>query len=185
MRSELDEALAAANKSAADAEQLLQDFDRYRLRTKKRLADKQAIASDKLLGDILSFADEFDRAINANITNTPASDALMLLRARLTNLLHTAGLTRLDPSGLFDPAVAEAVAIVGGDVEGQIVEIVTPAYMVGDHLLRPARVVVVGPVIEPPHSLKRPHSARVHRTDFAGVVKSGGYKGRVSTRTNT
>lgn len=59
-------------------------------------------------------------------------------------ILEKMGLTRLDLKGKgFDPAQAEAITEIASEAPaGTIVEIVEEGYLSGEHLVRPARVVV-------------------------------------------
>lgn len=73
-----------------------------------------------------------------------ADDLLQAVRTELLSLLEEHGLAEVAVGDRVDPAVHEIVGTAPGDAEpGFIVEVRRPGYSLGDHLLRPAQVVVV------------------------------------------
>jgi len=73
-------------------------------------------------------------------------EGISLIQSGLTNLLSGFGMKELDCIGKdFDPAVAEAVSVEdGGDREkdGKVLEVLQSGYVMGDTLIRPAKVKV-------------------------------------------
>jgi molecular chaperone GrpE len=68
------------------------------------------------------------------------------VRRQLAGVLEGYGLRRVDARGQpFDPAVHEAISVVGVDdprLDRKVVDQIEPGYAMGDRLLRPAKVVV-------------------------------------------
>jgi len=73
-------------------------------------------------------------------------EGIGLIQAGLTNLLSGLGMKELDCVGKdFNPAVAEAVCVEeSGEKEkdGKVLEVLQSGYMMGDMLIRPAKVKV-------------------------------------------
>lgn len=139
-------------------------MDNYRKR-QRRIAQEEAQASqERLLRDVLSLADNLDRALAAapqrpgGLGTSDRRDAgalrqgVELTRDDLLRLLARHGLERFEALGEpFDPAWHEAVHVVParalGVEPGTVVEQVQPGYRKrGDahdgQLFRPAQVVV-------------------------------------------
>lgn len=78
-------------------------------------------------------------------------EGIDLIQAGLANLLSGFGMKELDCVGEdFDPAVAEAVSVEeSGEKEkdGKVLEVLQSGYMMGDMLIRPAKVKV-GKLVE-------------------------------------
>jgi molecular chaperone GrpE len=82
----------------------------------------------------------------------PAEDSLLLqgvrlVRAEFTDALARLGIESFSPAGeTFDPGLHEAMASVpqppDGASSGTVVEVYQPGYRLGEHVIRPARVVV-------------------------------------------
>ena len=57
-------------------------------------------------------------------------------------MLATEGLEEIETDGAFDPHVHEALLAQPSDAEeGTVIEVLQKGYRLGDHVLRPARVV--------------------------------------------
>ncbi len=119
--------------------------------TKKRLErDKQAaiqFANEKLLAEILSIVDNFDRAM-ASLSEghdpEQVKKGLQIAQEELHEVLESHGVQVVKSVGeVFDPQFHEAVGVVeaAGDMkEGQIVDEIQRGYVLNGRLLRPSRV---------------------------------------------
>lgn len=119
--------------------------------TKKRLErDKQEaikFANEKLLIEILSIVDNFDRAM-ASLSEghdpEKVKKGLQIAQEELHQVLERHGVQVVKTLGeAFDPKVHEAVAVVpaSGDVkEGVIVDEIQRGYLLNGRLIRPSRV---------------------------------------------
>ncbi len=148
---ELDE-LAAALASRDEYKDLAlrakADFENYRKRADKRVAETRGVAVAGVLRELLPVVDNLDRAVDA-AGETPAGDAfaegVRLVHADLHSVLDRLGLKTVDPTGeTFDPNFHEAIsqAPAEGVTAGTIVEVVQKGFLLGDVVVRPARVVV-------------------------------------------
>jgi molecular chaperone GrpE len=135
-----DEYLALAQRTQAD-------FENYR----KRVARESALAKErgvaKLVNELLPALDNLDRALAAAAEDDPLLEGVRLVRSELSAALGRVGVESFAPLGQkFDPALHEAMATTSqpgnGHEDGTIVEVYQPGYRLGDHIIRPARVVV-------------------------------------------
>ncbi|HET6855631.1 MAG TPA: nucleotide exchange factor GrpE [Streptomyces sp.] len=140
----------------ADLQRLKAEYDNYRKRVRRdRLAVREAAVANVLRG-LLPVLDAADGVrIGAGARGDPGGrgegaqagldDVLRVLEAQLGALgLETFGAAG-DP---FDPALHEALTHTYADTAAgrlSCVEVLRPGYRVGDVLLRPAQVKVVGP----------------------------------------
>jgi molecular chaperone GrpE len=135
-----DEYLALAQRTQAD-------FENYR----KRVARESALAQErgvaKLVKELLPALDNLDRALAAAAEDDPLLEGVRLVRTELSAALARVGVESFAPLGQkFDPALHEAMATTSqpesGGEDGTIVEVYQPGYRLGEHIIRPARVVV-------------------------------------------
>ncbi len=98
--------------------------------------------------DNLSLAGETAKSTN-DVENVVKG--IGLIRSGLLNLLRQLGMRELDCLGKeFDPAVAEAVSVEESrekEKNGKVLEVLQTGYVIGDMLLRPAKVKV-GKMVE-------------------------------------
>lgn len=148
--SDLATALAEAERARdeyLDALRRLQaEFENYRKRARRELAEAQDAARASVLKDLLPVLDNLDRALNAAEHHEEGKvlEGVRLTRALFAELLRKAGVRELDPKGeAFDPSVHEAMmAVPSSEPEGTVLEVFEKGYLLGDRVLRPARVAV-------------------------------------------
>jgi molecular chaperone GrpE len=123
------------------------EFDNFRKRVERDRKDMIDWAAADVINDVLSVADDFDRALAAPAP--PEADSfkagLELIQRQLAELLKKRGVTPVDALGAdFDPHLHQAVAYeeVLHAREGEVVEVMAKGYKLGDRLLRPALVKV-------------------------------------------
>ena len=130
---------AAPDLAAAVAEwqdkyiRLQAEFDNYRKRTLKEKMDLVQTGGRDVLLAMLPVRDDVQRAVDA----MQKSDDIETLRQK--------GVTEIDVKGReFDADLCEAVAkfAAGEDMQGKVVDVVQTGYMLGDKVLRFAKVVV-------------------------------------------
>jgi molecular chaperone GrpE len=135
-----DEYLALAQRTQAD-------FENYR----KRVARESALARErgvaKLAKELLGALDNLDRALDAAAEEDPLLEGVRLVRSEFADALARLGIESYAPAGeTFDPSLHEAMASVpqppDGAASGTVVEVYQPGYRLGEHVIRPARVVV-------------------------------------------
>jgi len=125
------------------------DFENYRKRADKRVAETRGVAVASVIRELLPVVDNLDRAVEAaggNADGDAFAEGIRLVHADLHSVLDRLGLTQLDPTGEpFDPSFHEAIsqAPAGeGQAAGTILEVVQKGFQLGDVVVRPARVVV-------------------------------------------
>jgi molecular chaperone GrpE len=147
-----DEYLELARRTKAD-------FENYRKRAAREAAAAQDRGIAKLAKELLPAVDNLDRAVQAAEvgagTEAEPSDGatatlvsgIKLVHADVLAALQRAGIERYSPDGEpFDPQRHEAIAQqpVDGAAPGTIVEVYQQGYLLGEAVIRPARVVVAG-----------------------------------------
>jgi molecular chaperone GrpE len=126
------------------------DFINYRRRMGQELADARIAAQSELLSQLLPVLDDLGRAlavIPPEWATNPWVQGLFLMARRLTALFDQLGVQRIGaPGEPFDPRRHEAITMEErADMpEGMILQVAQPGYMLGDHVVRPAQVVVTG-----------------------------------------
>ena len=124
------------------------EFDNYRKRTLKEKMDLVQTGGRDVLLAMLPVRDDVQRAVDA-MQKSDDIEALragvMLISQKFTDTLRQKGVTEIDVKGKeFDADLCEAVAkfAAGEEMQGKVVDIVQTGYMLGDKVLRFAKVVV-------------------------------------------
>ncbi|MGB1582699.1 MAG: nucleotide exchange factor GrpE [Solirubrobacterales bacterium] len=148
---EIDELAAAVSERDEFKDLALRakaDFENYRKRADRRVAETRGTAIAGVVRELLPVIDNLDRAVEA-ATGSAEGDAFVdgvrLVHADLHSVLDRLGLTPIDPAGeQFDPSLHEAISQVAieGTATNTIVEVAQKGFMLGDTVVRPARVVV-------------------------------------------
>ena len=127
-------------------QRLKAEFDNFRKRTESERAAQAVRASEGLVKELLPVLDDLERALVAAEDHEEAKleDGVRLVHRSLADLLARVGLTEIDTDGAFDPHVHEALLAqpVDGAEPGSVVQVLQKGYLLGDRVLRPARVVV-------------------------------------------
>ncbi len=126
---------------------LLEDNKAFRARMERERDRVVEAERTRLAQALLEAADELELALAA-VPGDAGSlrEGVRLVLAGLLRRIAELGAKRLELAGLpFDPAVAEAVDVVPvteAAEDGLVVAEVRPGWLIGDRLLRPARVRV-------------------------------------------
>jgi molecular chaperone GrpE len=148
---EQDPLEAAKAEQAKLKDQLLRtlaDFDNFRKRSRRELADAERRGRDDMLKEFLPVFDNLDRASAHAETATDVkalADGISLVMRQFADTLGKLGIERVPAVGKpFDPAVHEAVQqMETSDFEpGTIAAEVQAGYRNSEKLIRPALVVV-------------------------------------------
>lgn len=150
-----EEAPAPESDAAAEAAEwkdkflrLQAEFDNYRKRTLREKMELVATGGRDVLLAMLPVRDDVQRAVEA----MEKSDDLEALRAgvllisqKFTEALRQKGVTEIEVRDKeFDADLSEAVArfAAGDEKRGRVIDVVQTGYMLGDKVLRFAKVVV-------------------------------------------
>jgi len=127
---------------------LAADFENYKKRAVREKEDWAKFANEDLIRAILPFIDNLERAVNhaEKVADTGVLiEGVRLTIQQLLQALNKFGLSSFQSVGKpFDPAVHEAMLVVGTDKQepNQVVEEFQKGYLLNDRLLRPATVSV-------------------------------------------
>src|SRR5438105_9087378 len=142
----LAEAEAKAEEYLATAQRVQADFDNYRKRAQRDQESLVARAHERLVKELLPIVDDLERALQAAHDHEEATleEGVALVHRALADLLAREGLAEIETEGAFDPHVHEALlSQPAEEVEsGDVIQVLQKGYRLGDHVLRPARVIV-------------------------------------------
>jgi molecular chaperone GrpE len=127
------------------AQRLQAEMDNFRKRQTRRADEAIAAERERLLRLVLPLADNLNRALSYNNTaETNLRQGVELTQRELLRFLEAEGITKIEAVGQpFTPELHEAVATVPAQMApNTVVQEVEAGYMLGDKLLRPAKVVV-------------------------------------------
>ena len=124
------------------------EVDNYRRRQERERRELTDLAAADVLRDLLPLLDNLDRALKVDSADTTVDAyrrGVELIQKQLQDVLARRGVTPIDPLGeSFDPhwhdAVVREAATDGRD--GEVTEVFSRGYRLGDRLLRPAMVKV-------------------------------------------
>nr|WP_315346915.1 nucleotide exchange factor GrpE [Hoylesella enoeca] len=125
------------------------EFENYKKRTRKEVADLILNGGEKAVAAILPVIDDMERAID-NAGKAKDIKALEegweLIFKKLVKTLEGLGVKKIDTVGKdFDVDYHEAVAMVpgmGDDKKGKVIDCVQAGYMLNDKVIRHAKVAV-------------------------------------------
>jgi len=128
---------------------LAAEFDNFRRRTRRELAEAGEIARADLAGKLLEVMDDLQRVADTPCDSTTTSalhQGTELVARKLAKTLADAGMAAVDPLGQrFDPNDHEAILLEPTDDSAQdeiVSNVIRVGYRLGDRLLRPAQVAV-------------------------------------------
>jgi molecular chaperone GrpE len=144
------DALAEARRQAAEYLEHLQrlkaEFDNYRKRVLKEQTRSVELATEPVMAKLLEVLDEFELALMAAEARPDLDKFLRgveLVYAKLTDILRSEGLERIDAEGKpFDPERHEALLQGEGDGEPYVADVLRPGYTLRGRVIRPAGVKV-------------------------------------------
>jgi molecular chaperone GrpE len=150
--SELEAAREEAARNLATAQRWQADFENYRKRQERDLADMRTRAGERIVSELLPVLDDLDRAIDHTVTSMASGAELEhllkgveMVRTRILGVFEKEGVSVIDPFGeLFDPNLHNAV----GQREDldlpdhTVVEVYQRGYLLGGRVIRPAMVLI-------------------------------------------
>jgi molecular chaperone GrpE len=156
MQHDLEQLLCTSNTLKSDYLRSLAEFDNYRRRKDKELADFRELANESMMIELIPVLDNFDRALAAAVNTTPESDpgsngmkkGIELIYRNLRSTLQKFGLQEFSCIGQeFDPHRCEALGSAESSdaAENTVIAETGKGYMYGCKVLRPALVIVARP----------------------------------------
>jgi molecular chaperone GrpE len=126
---------------------LLADFSNYRNRTAREIQMAVDLSEKRMLREILPVLDSFDRCLSSNYqTLEDFRSGVELIQKQFVDALRRTGVEAvpLEVGDPFDALHAEALTTTTDPVlpDGSVAAIFERGFMLREHLLRPARVVV-------------------------------------------
>ena len=122
------------------------EFDNYRKRTLKEKIELTKYASETILGKIIPFMDDFERAVKHMEDCESTKSGIILIYEKLSTFLKQNGVKEIEALNQpFNVDVHEAVAKIPVHEEekkGMIVDVVLKGYFLQDKVLRFSKVVV-------------------------------------------
>ncbi|MDQ0511147.1 nucleotide exchange factor GrpE [Ancylobacter amanitiformis] len=130
------------------------EADNVRRRAEREVADAKVYGITGFARDVLTVADDFERALAAIDADARAKaegtlktllDGIDLTSRALTQTLTKHGVAKIEPEGAkFDPNLHQAMFEVPNTEipSGTVVQVVQPGYTIGGRVLRPALVGV-------------------------------------------
>lgn len=155
-----DDELASDSEEIAEAEQtqeaaeeqntkylrLMADFQNYKRRIEKEKADIYAFANEKLLGELVSIVDDFERALSHEADASGSFvEGMHMIFKNFQGVLEKAGLEEVEALGEdFDPNVHNAVMTSpdSGYESGKVCGIIQKGYKLKNRVIRPSMVKV-------------------------------------------
>jgi molecular chaperone GrpE len=128
-----------------DLKRIAAEFDNYRKRVARDQESLVARANERLVKELLPVLDDLERALEAAQQHEEAKleEGVQLVHRNLAALLRREGLAEIETNGRFDPHVHEALLSQPSEQEeGAVIDVVQKGYKLGDHVVRPARVVI-------------------------------------------
>ena len=142
---QLAEAEARAKEHHDTALYAIAEFENYKKRAQRQVADQLAYGKKALIAKFLPVIDNLERALAFEIPSEGLRGGLDATLRGFENALASENVKPLSLAGTpFDPRLAEAIGTrESAEVEDDtILEVVQRGYTLGDELLRPALVIV-------------------------------------------
>jgi molecular chaperone GrpE len=123
---------------------LQMDFDNYRNRMAAEVADAKTKGSSDAIEAMLGTFDDVSRAIDAGVKDpTTLIPGLESVRDNFLKKLEGFGAAMVPGKGAkFDPTVHEALQVIPGATDDEILEVFQAGFTLNGKLVRPARVIV-------------------------------------------
>lgn len=124
------------------------EFENYKRNVLKERSDLLKFGSERLVRDLLGVVDNFERALQVNVTPENFStfkQGIDMTAQELRNLLQSHSVQEVPTEGVaFDPTLHEALSSEPTDKvpPGHVARVFKKAYKLHDKLVRPAQVVV-------------------------------------------
>ena len=128
---------------------LLAEFDNFKRRSAKERNELRKTAAEDLIVDLLGVLDDFNRAkaaLEAHPERSTEAEGFLLIAGKLRHVLDQRELKAMNSKGQpFDPEQHEAITEIPAptdELKGCVVDVVEEGYILGDKIIRYAKVVV-------------------------------------------
>jgi molecular chaperone GrpE len=143
LEAQLEQAKAEAAENLDRWQRTFAEFDNYRKRTEKEMADFRKFANSGLVTELLNVVDDLGRALeSAPDTESPLAVGVKAVRGNLVKILEAQGVSEVPTDKGFDPNMHEALMVVDGEEDDKIAQVYQKGYMMNGRVLRFAKVVV-------------------------------------------
>lgn len=151
LKKELADAKAEAAETYDRLLRLSADFENYKKRVQRQMEEHKKFATEELIKDLLSVADNLERALNAAGEHKKAEvddsmkEGIEMTLNEIRKILEKHNVTRIEAlEKPFDPTYHEAIMQEESDEypENTVIGEMQKGYMLHDRLIRPAMVVV-------------------------------------------
>lgn len=134
-----DEAMAAKYM------RLMADFQNFKRRTEKEKGDIYSFANEKIVTELLTVLDNFERALEHECGDAGYAEGMELIFKQLMDVLTKSGLEEIPALGEdFDPRFHNAVMTEDSDEyeSGKVSGVMQKGYMLNKKVIRPSMVKV-------------------------------------------
>lgn len=146
------------------------ELDNYRKRVNRQMEEDRRFAAVPLIRDLLPVLDDIGRAIEAAEKSKDAASLLegfKMVSGQLQEVLRRHHCTQIEALHQpFDPHLHEAILQQPSSefAPSTVLQVVQPGYRVHDRVVRPARVIVAAPPVQPEASAQtdKPVKAAEH-----------------------
>jgi molecular chaperone GrpE len=148
----LEAARDEAARNLAAAQRWQAEFENYRKRQERDLADLRVRAGERIVTELIPVLDDLDRAIEHTVASAASGGELEhllsgveMVRTRILTVFEKEGVEVIDPFGAaFDPNMHHAVGQREDAKvpEHTVVEVYQKGYLMGGRVVRPAMVIV-------------------------------------------
>ncbi|MEM2210766.1 MAG: nucleotide exchange factor GrpE [Nitrososphaerales archaeon] len=148
LQKELDKERQRANDYFRQLQYLQADFENYRRRVEKEIAEAKQMSNESLVRSLLNVVDELELALKAARESSDKEAILKGLEMVLKNLyllLESQGLAKIEALGnKFDPNKHESAEVVINEKyeEGTIIEEIRKGFTFKGKVIRPSLVKV-------------------------------------------
>ena len=143
LEAQLEQAKAEAAENLDRWQRTFAEFDNYRKRTEKEMADFRKFANSGLVTDLLNVVDDLGRALeSAPDAESSLAVGVKAVRGNLVKILEAQGVSEVPTDKGFDPNMHEALMVVDGEEDDKIAQVYQKGYMMNGRVLRFAKVVV-------------------------------------------
>ncbi len=121
------------------------EFQNYKKRLDRDRETGKAIMKGDLIRRFLPVLDDLERALQNRPEGSAWAEGIELIQRKMQSILDAEGVKRIPAEGaVFDPNFHEAISYepADGAESGRVIGVVENGYMLGDYVVRPARVRV-------------------------------------------